>query len=91
LPNPTTAILTVDEDGGYYDSGFIRPVDFVGTGPRIPMIAVLPLSRGAQVSQVYGEHSSLFVERNWYLGKLTAHSRDDLSKPRLKQDNATFP
>jgi phospholipase C len=32
----TAILLTVDEGGGYYDSGFIQPVDFFGTGPRIP-------------------------------------------------------
>jgi hypothetical protein len=53
--NPTqwaeTAIfVTVDEGGGYYDSGFIQPVDFFGTGPRIPMIAVSPFSTGGQHS-----------------------------------------
>ena len=32
----TAIFVTVDEGGGYYDSGFIQPVDFFGTGPRIP-------------------------------------------------------
>jgi phospholipase C len=36
----TAIFVTVDEGGGYYNSGFIQPVDFFGTGPRIPMIAV---------------------------------------------------
>src|SRR5258708_38664293 len=36
----TAIFVTVDEGGGYYDAGFIQPVDFFGTGPRIPMIAV---------------------------------------------------
>jgi phospholipase C len=35
----TAIFVTVDEGGGYYDSGFIQPVDFFGTGPRIPMLA----------------------------------------------------
>lgn len=34
----TAIFVTVDEGGGYYDSGFIQPVDFFGTGPRIPMM-----------------------------------------------------
>src|SRR6202790_273166 len=54
----TAIFVTVDEGGGFYDSGFIQPVDFFGTGPRIPMIAVSPFSRGGHISHVYGEHSS---------------------------------
>src|SRR5262252_23623 len=65
----TAIFVTVDEGGGYYDSGFIQPVDFFGTGPRIPMIAVSPFSTGGHISHVYGEHSSVvkFIERNWQL------------------------
>jgi phospholipase C len=89
----TAIFVTVDEGGGYYDSGFIQPVDFFGTGPRIPMIAVSPFSQGGHVSHVYDEHSSFvkFVERNWYLGKLTARSRDNLPDPRMKEDNPYVP
>ena len=80
----TAIFVTVDEGGGYYDSGFIQWVDFFGTGPRIPMIAVSPFSRGGHVSHAYNEHSSFvkFVERNWKLNtKLTARSRDNLPNP----------
>src|SRR5262244_117805 len=85
----TAIFVTVDEGGGYYDSGFIQPVEFFGTGPRIPMIAVSPFSRGGHVSHVYNEHSSFvkFVERNWKLGtKLTARSRDNLPNPKQGDD-----
>jgi phospholipase C len=80
----TAIFVTVDEGGGYYDSGFIQWVDFFGTGPRIPMIAVSPFSTGGHVSHVYNEHSSFvkFVERNWKLNvKLTGRSRDNLPNP----------
>ena len=89
----TAIFVTVDEGGGYYDSGFIQPVDFFGTGPRIPMIAVSPFSRGGHITHVYGEHSSFvkFVERNWYLGKLSARSRDNLPNPRVDDDNVYVP
>ena len=90
----TTAILiTVDEGGGYYDSGFIQPVDFFGTGPRIPMIAVSPFSTGGNVSHVYNEHSSFvkFVERNWKLNTtLSNRSRDNLPNPK-QGDNSYVP
>ena len=80
----TAIFVTVDEGGGFYDSGFIQPVDFFGTGPRIPMIAVSPFSTGGHISHVYAEHSSFvkFVERNWMLDtKLSDRSRDNLANP----------
>jgi phospholipase C len=80
----TAIFITVDEGGGYYDSGFIQPVDFFGTGPRIPMIAVSPFSTGGHISHVYSEHSSFvkFVERNWKLDTtLSTRSRDNLPNP----------
>jgi phospholipase C len=80
----TAIFVTVDEGGGFYDSGFIQPVDFFGTGPRIPMIAVSPFSTGGHISHTYSEHSSFvkFVERNWMLNTtLSDRSRDNLSNP----------
>ncbi|HEY6352451.1 MAG TPA: alkaline phosphatase family protein [Candidatus Angelobacter sp.] len=90
----TAIFITVDEGGGYYDSGFIQPVDFFGTGPRIPMIAVSPFSAGGHISHVYNEHSSFvkFVERNWMLhSTLSTRSRDNLPNPRLDDDNPYVP
>jgi phospholipase C len=89
----TAIFVTDDEGGGYYDSGFIQPVDFYGTGPRIPMIAVSPFSTGGHVTHVYAEHSSFvkFVERNWHLGKLTPRSRDNLPNPRPEFFNPYVP
>jgi phospholipase C len=90
----TAIFITVDEGGGYYDSGFIQPVDFFGTGPRIPMLAVSPFSTGGHVSHVYNEHSSFvkFVERNWLLGQtLSDRSRDNLPNPVNDPDNAYVP
>ncbi|HEY1936738.1 MAG TPA: alkaline phosphatase family protein [Candidatus Angelobacter sp.] len=86
----TAIFITVDEGGGYYDSGFIQPVDFFGTGPRIPMIAVSPFSTGGHISHVYNEHSSFvkFVERNWMLNStLSTRSRDNLPNPRMGDDD----
>jgi phospholipase C len=89
----TAIFVTDDEGGGYYDSGFIQPVDFYGTGPRIPMIAVSPFSTGGRVSHAYNEHSSFvkFVERNWGLGRLTNRSRDNLPNPRTNVFNPYVP
>src|SRR5262249_49168223 len=72
----------------------IQPVDFFGTGPRIPMIAVSPFSTGGHVSHIYNEHSSFvkFIERNWKLHtKLSARSRDNLTNPRVDDDNPYVP
>jgi phospholipase C len=80
----TAIFVTVDESGGFYDSGFIQPVDFFGTGPRIPLLAVSPFSMGGHISHTYSEHSSFikFVERNWMLNSvLSDRSRDNLPNP----------
>ena len=65
----TAVFITVDEAGGYYDSGYIQPVGFFGDGPRIPLIVVSPLTRGGRVSHEYGDHVSIlkFIEANWGL------------------------
>jgi len=90
----TAIFITVDEGGGYYDSGFIQWVDFFGTGPRIPLIAVSPFSTGGHVSHVYNEHSSFvkFVERNWKIpGTLSERSRDNLPNPIQDENNPYVP
>ena len=90
----TAIFVTVDESGGFYDSGFIQPVDFFGTGPRIPMVAVSPYSMGGHVSHVYNEHSSFvkFIERNWLLsGALSDRSRDNLPNPIQDANNVYVP
>ena len=40
--NDTAIFITFDEGGGYYDSGYVQPVDFFGDGTRIPLIVVAP-------------------------------------------------
>ena len=32
----TAIFVTFDEGGGYYDSGYVQPLDFFGDGTRIP-------------------------------------------------------
>jgi phospholipase C len=79
----TAVFVTVDEGGGYFDSGFIQPIDFFGDGPRIPLIVVSPFSRGGKIVHSYTDHVSIlkFIERNWRLKPLTARSRDNLPNP----------
>ncbi len=45
----TAIFVTFDEGGGYYDSGFIQPLDFFGDGPRIPFIVVSPFAKGGRI------------------------------------------
>jgi phospholipase C len=90
----TTALfITMDEGGGYYDSGYIQPLDFFGDGPRIPLIAVSPYSKGGHISHTYTDHVSIlkFIERNWDLRPLTGRSRDNLPNPRSDRDNPYVP
>jgi phospholipase C len=79
----TAVFITVDEGGGFYDSGYIQPLDFFGDGTRIPLIVVSPFSRGGRVVHDYADHASIlkFVERNWSLPPITGRSRDNLPNP----------
>ena len=80
----TTAIfVTVDEGGGYYDSGYVQPLDFFGDGTRIPLIAVSPYTKPGHISHDYADHVSIlkFIERNWGLPTISGRSRDNLPNP----------
>ena len=88
----TAFIVTFDEGGGFWDSGFMQPLDFFGDGPRIPLIVVSPYSQGGRVVHSYNDHASVvkFIERNWGLKPLTLRSRDNLPNPIFK-DNPYVP
>ena len=89
----TAIFITFDEGGGYYDSGYIQPVDFFGDGTRIPLIVVSKYSKGGHVSHEYGDQVSLikFIEKNWGLPPVTGRSRDNLPNPVQKQGNPYVP
>ena len=89
----TAVVITFDEGGGYWDSGFIQPIDFFGDGPRIPLVVVSPFSRGGRVVHTYEDHASVvkFIERNWGLAPLTGRSRDNLPNPLATPDNPYVP
>ena len=93
LKADTALFVTVDEGGGYYDSGFMQSLDFFGDGPRIPLIVVSPYSTGGHVAHSYTDHVSIlkFIERNWRLDPLTERSRDNLPNPRTTDDNPYVP
>jgi phospholipase C len=91
--NPTlwadTAILiTMDEGGGYYDSGYVQPLDYFGDGTRIPMMAVSQYSTGGHISHTYTDHVSVlkFIEANWNVPPITSRSRDNLPNPTTGAD-----
>jgi len=93
LAEDTAFIITFDEGGGYYDSGFMQPIDFFGDGPRIPLLIVSPYTRGGHVNHTYSDHASIvkFIERNWHLKPLTGRSRDNLPNPIVDADNPYVP
>lgn len=93
LFSSTVLFITMDEGGGFYDSGYIQPLDFFGDGPRIPLIAVSPFTTGGHISHSYSDHVSIlkFIERNWDIEPLTHRSRDNFPNPRVDDDNPYVP
>ena len=89
----TAFIVTMDEGGGYYDSGYMQPLDFFGDGPRIPMIIVSNFTKGGHINHTYTDHLSIlkFIERNWGLKPLTARSRDNFPNPVSAASNPYVP
>lgn len=79
----TAILITFDEGGGYYDSGYIQFIDFFGDGTRIPLVAVSPYVKRGHVDHTYYDHASIvkFIERNWHLPPLSKRSRDNLPNP----------
>ena len=89
----TAFVVTFDEGGGYYDSGYIQPLDFFGDGPRIPLIIVSNFTKGGHISHTYTDHVSIlkFIERNWGLQPLTDRSRDNFPNPKSARENPYVP
>jgi phospholipase C len=82
----------VDEGRGYYDSGYVQPLDYFGDGPRIPLIVVSPYTRAGHIAHDYSDHVSIlkFIERNWKLSPVTNRSRDNFPNPKTA-DNPYIP
>jgi phospholipase C len=93
LMKETAFMITLDEGGGFYDSGYIQPLDFFGDGPRIPLIVISPYTKGGHVNHAYADHVSIlkFIERNWHLKPLTDRSRDNFPNPMVRDDNPYVP
>ena len=83
----TAIVVTFDEGGGYWDSGYIQPIDFFGDGTRIPMLVISRFSTGGRVVHTYYDHVSFdkFVEANWHLHEtISPRGRDNLPNPRTR-------
>ena len=93
VSEPEDLRRTFDEGGGYYDSGYVQPLDFFGDGTRIPLIAVSPYAKGGHISHDYTDHVSIlkFIERNWGLAPVTTRSRDNFPNPVVNEDNPYVP
>ncbi len=93
LWNSTAILVTMDEGGGYYDSGYVQPLDYFGDGTRIPLIAVSPFTKAGHISHQYNDHVSIlkFIEANWGLSPLTTRSRDNFPNPVTTSSNPYVP
>jgi phospholipase C len=89
----TAIFITEDEGGGYYDSGYVQPLDFFGDGTRIPLIVVSPYTNAGHISHEYSDHVSIlkFIERNWGLPTVTRRSRDNFPNPIAEPGNPYVP
>jgi phospholipase C len=93
LKATTAVFVTWDEAGGYWDSGFVSPVDFFGDGTRIPLLILSSYSTGGKVNHAYADHVSIdkFIERNWGLKPITDRSRDNFPNPTSRIENPYVP
>jgi phospholipase C len=90
----TVIMVTFDEGGGYYDSGYVQPIDFFGDGTRIPMLVISQYSEGGRIVHTYYDHVSFdkFVEANWGLNEaISARSRDNLPNPISRSSDPYVP
>jgi len=89
----TAIIVTMDEGGGYYDSGYVQPVNFFGDGTRIPLAVISPYAKKGHVDHVYQDHASIlkFIEKNWSINPLSARSRDNLPNPIASKKDPYAP
>ena len=93
LRDNTAIFITFDEGGGYYDSGYVQPLDFFGDGTRIPLIVVSKYTKAGHISHDYSDHVSIlkFIERNWGLPTVTNRSRDNFPNPITAPASAYVP
>jgi phospholipase C len=93
LWDSTAIIVTMDEGGGYWDSGAIQILDFFGDGTRVPLLVVSRFAKQGHVDHTYTDHVSIlkFIEANWKLSPLSARSRDHLPNPIANPNDPYMP
>jgi phospholipase C len=89
----TAIFITEDEGGGYYDSGYVQPVDFFGDGTRIPLLVVSKYTKAGHIDHSYADHVSIikFIEANWGLPTITRRSRDNFPNPIATREDPYVP
>jgi acid phosphatase len=89
----TAIMITFDEGGGYYDSGYVQPTSFFGDGSRIPLMVVSPFAKEGYVDHTYYDHVSIlkFIEDNWRLSPLSERSLDNLPNPQVNPNDPYKP
>jgi phospholipase C len=89
----TAIFITEDEGGGFYDSGYVQPLDFFGDGTRIIFLVVSPYVKSGHISHEYADHVSIlkFIERNWGLPTVSRRSRDNFPNPVTAPGNPYAP
>jgi phospholipase C len=89
----TAIFITEDEGGGFYDSGYVQPLDFFGDGTRIPLLVVSPYAKQGHIDHNYADHVSIdkFIEANWGLPTISHRSRDNFPNPIATTQNPYVP
>ena len=80
----TAIFITFDEGGGYYDSGYVQPLDFFGDGTRIPLILVSTYAkRGTHLASTtrITFRSSNSSSATGAFAPVTKRSRDNFPNP----------
>ena len=93
LFDSTAIFITMDEGGGYYDSGYAQPLTFFGDGSRVPLMVVSPYAKEGYVDHTYYDHVSIlkFIDSNWKLPPLSDRSLDNLPNPHMIGKNPYVP
>ena len=92
LWNDTAIFITFDEGGGYYDSGYVQPLDFFGDGTRIPLIVVSPYTQGGiSPTTIQTTFPSSSSSRQTGADPVTKRSRDNIPIQLLRPDNPYVP
>jgi phospholipase C len=89
----TAIFITEDEGGGYYDSGYVQPLDYFGDGTRIIFLVVSPYTKPGHIAHDYADHVSIlkFIEANWGMETVTTRSRDNFPNPIVTAENPYVP